>query len=388
MQVVLAGGGTAGHISPALALADALRREDPGIGITALGTARGLEVELIPKHGYNLRLIPAVPLPRRLTADLLRVPGRLRDAVDQAAGILDDVKADVVVGFGGYVALPAYLAARRRQVPIVVHEANARPGLANRIGARFTRFVATSTPDTRLPHARFVGIPLRSAITNLDRGATQAPARAELGLGPAAPTLLVSGGSQGARRLNEAAVAAAPALAAAGVQVLHAHGPANTVTLPPPATGAPTYRAVPYLERMELAYAAADFMLCRAGALTCAELAAVGLPAAYVPLPIGNGEQRLNAEPIVRAGGGLVVDDADLDAAWISGHVIPVLTDPDRLATMGAAAASCGHRDADQVLVRMVRKAAARGAARGSSPASDPAAGSGAGPGLGPGDGQ
>jgi len=363
VQVVLAGGGTAGHIWPALALADALRRADPGVGITALGTARGLEVSMVPEHGYDLRLIPAVPLPRRPTADLLMLPGRIREAVAATVAVLDDVKADVVVGFGGYVALPAYLAARRRRTPIVVHEANARPGLANRIGARFTRFVATSTPGARLPHARFVGIPLRPAILELDRAAMRTPARAHFGLDPVAPTLLVSGGSQGARRLNEATAEAAPALAGAGIQVLHVPGPANTVTLPPRPHGAPPYLIVPFVDRMELAYAAADLMLGRAGAMTCAELAAVGLPAAYVPLPIGNGEQRLNAEPIVRAGGGLLVADADLNGAWIERELIPVLTDPARLATMGAAAAGCGHRDADEVLVRMVRKAAARGAA-------------------------
>lgn len=363
MHVVLAGGGTAGHIWPALALADALRRDDPGIGVTALGTARGLEVGMVPEHGYDLRLIPAVPLPRRPTLDLVSVPGRLRAAVAATAAVLDDVKADVVVGFGGYVALPAYLAARRRRTPIVVHEANARPGLANRIGARFTRFVATSTPSTRLPHARFVGIPLRAPILELDRAAMRGPARADFALDPAAPTLLVSGGSQGARRLNDAAIAAAPALGAAGIQVVHVHGLANTVTVPDRLAGAPPYRTVPFVDRMELAYAAADFMLCRAGAMTCAELAAIGLPAAYVPLPIGNGEQRLNAEPIVQAGGGLLVADAALDAAWIERELVPLLTDPARLAAMGAAAAGCGHRDADKVLVRMVRKAAARGAA-------------------------
>jgi UDP-N-acetylglucosamine--N-acetylmuramyl-(pentapeptide) pyrophosphoryl-undecaprenol N-acetylglucosamine transferase len=141
------------------------------------------------------------------------------------------------------------------------------------------------------------------------------------------------------------------------------HGLANTVTVPGRPAGAPPYRTVPFVDRMELAYAAADFMLCRAGAMTCAELAAIGLPAAYVPLPIGNGEQRLNAEPIVRAGGGLLVADAELDAAWIERKLIPVLLDEGLLAAMGAAAAGCGHRDADKVLVRMVRKAAARGAA-------------------------
>jgi UDP-N-acetylglucosamine--N-acetylmuramyl-(pentapeptide) pyrophosphoryl-undecaprenol N-acetylglucosamine transferase len=369
VHVVLAGGGTAGHIEPALALADALRRADPDVGITALGTARGLETRLVPERGYDLRLIPAVPLPRKPTPALISVPGRLAGTVRRAAEVLAEVKADVVAGFGGYVALPGYLAARRLGVPMVVHEANARPGIANRIGARLTTFVGVATPDVKLPHARYLGIPLRQAIATLDRTARRAEARAAFGLDPHRPTLLVFGGSQGARRLNEVMAASASMLLAAGVQVLHAIGPNNKLWVETPA-GAPPYLTVPYLERMDLAYAAADLTLCRAGAMTCAELAAVGLPAVYVPLPIGNGEQRLNAMPVVRAGGGLLVDDADLTTSWLREHALPLLTDPARLASMGAAAAEFGRRDADEELVRMVREAMAAGgsgAPRGSS---------------------
>ncbi len=359
MHVVLAGGGTAGHIEPALALADALRREDPAVGITALGTQRGLETRLVPERGYALELVPAVPLPRRPTPDLVRVPGRLAGAVARVAEVLDDVKADVVVGFGGYVAMPAYLAARRRGVPIVVHEANARAGIANRVGARFTQLVAVSTPDTRLPHARHIGIPLRRTIATLDRAALRAQGREFFGLAGDRPVLLVTGGSQGARRLNDTVVAAAPAIAAAGVQVLHVIGPNNTVNVSLP-DGSPPYVTVPYVDRMDLGYAAADVALCRAGAMTCAEVAAVGLPAVYVPLPIGNGEQRLNAAPVVRAGGGLIVDDADLSAGWISANVVPLLRDAGRLAAMGTAAAAFGRRDADEQLARMVHEAVDR----------------------------
>ena len=161
MSVVLAGGGTAGHIEPALALADALRRADPQLSIVCLGTERGLETRLVPLRGYELALIPPVPLPRQLTPQLLSVPGRLGTSVSAAARVLAEARADVLVGFGGYVATPAYLAARRHHVPIVVHEANARPGLANRLGARFTTHVFTGQPDTKLPHARYIGIPLR-----------------------------------------------------------------------------------------------------------------------------------------------------------------------------------------------------------------------------------
>ncbi|HWH29156.1 MAG TPA: UDP-N-acetylglucosamine--N-acetylmuramyl-(pentapeptide) pyrophosphoryl-undecaprenol N-acetylglucosamine transferase, partial [Mycobacteriales bacterium] len=296
LSVVIAGGGTAGHVEPALATADAVRRLRPDAVVTALGTAAGLEARLVPARGYELAEIPRVPLPRRPTPDLLRVPGRLRGAVRQARRHLDRVDADVVVGFGGYVALPAYLAARRRHTPVVVHEANARAGLANRIGARLTPHVAAAVEGSGLKDARVVGIPLRPQIATLDRAATRAEARRAFGLPPEGRVLLVTGGSQGALRLNRAVAGAARDLASAGVSVLHVAGPRQvdavrtTLGDRPPAT----HHVLPYVDRMDLAYAAADLAVCRAGAMTCAELAAVGLPAVYVPLPIGNGEQALN----------------------------------------------------------------------------------------------
>src|SRR5580692_9956573 len=353
MSVVLAGGGTAGHIEPALALADALRRADPRVLIPCLGTERGLETRLVPLRGYDLELIPAVPLPRSLDPQLLSVPGRLGAAVGAATEVLDEVRAEVVVGFGGYVATPAYLAARRRRVPIVVHEANSRPGLANKIGARLTTHVFTGQPGARLPHATFIGIPIRREIAGLDRLALGDKARAHFGLRPDLPVLLITGGSQGARSLNHAAVTAAPWIRAAGVQVLHIIGPRSDIDVPP-GGGETPYVTLPYLDRMDLAYAAADFALCRAGAMTCAELTAVGLPAAYVPLPHGNGEQRKNAVPIEQVGGGIIVDDAQLSPAWITETLLPVVLDPELVAAMSRAAAGAGRRDADRWLAAEV----------------------------------
>src|ERR1700761_4898975 len=356
MRVVLAGGGTAGHIEPALALADALRQADPSAMIICLGTERGLETRLVPMRGYELALIPAVPLPRAGTPRLLAVPGKLAGAVSAAAGVLDRMKADVLVGFGGYVATPGYLAARRRHVPVVVHEANPRPGLANKLGARLTEHVYTGNPATQLQHATYLGIPIRREIAELDRLGLGDKARAHFGLRPHPPVLLVTGGSQGARSLNNALYGALDLLRSSGVQVLHVTGPRNEAEAPPPGSGAPgaPYVAVPYVDRMDLAYAAADFALCRAGAMTCAELTAVGLPGAYVPLPHGNGEQRLNAEPIVAGGGGLMVDDADLTPDWIRTVLLPVLLDIDRVANMSEAAAALGRKDADRALAAAV----------------------------------
>jgi UDP-N-acetylglucosamine--N-acetylmuramyl-(pentapeptide) pyrophosphoryl-undecaprenol N-acetylglucosamine transferase len=363
-SVVLAGGGTGGHIEPMLALADALLRRgaaDGGLRITCLGTARGLETRLVPARGYDLRLIPPVPLPRKPTVDLLRVPGRVISSVAETRAVLRELSADVVVGFGGYVALPAYLAARRERIPVVVHEQNALPGLANRIGARLAQRVAVTVPGTPLCGAEHVGMPLRTAISTLDRPARRAEARATFGLDRDRPTLLVFGGSQGAASLNRAAAGAAEALTAAGVQVLHARGPKNTdVTVPARPPGSAPYVVVDYLERMDLAYAAADLALCRSGAVTVAELSAVGLPAVFVPLPIGNGEQRRNALPVVDAGGGLLVDDADLSPSWIEEHVIPMVTDPAALARYARHAAAAGARDADERLADIVLEVAAK----------------------------
>lgn len=356
-RILLAGGGSAGHTSPLLATADALLRLRADVEITALGTPRGLETRVIPAAGYPLELVPPVPLPRRPGAELLRVPGRLVGALRATLEVLDRVRPDVVVGFGGYVSVPAYLAARRRRVPLVVHEGNALPGIANKVGARLTTHVATSFPDTRLPHAQYLGLPVRRMISTLDRAALRARARASFGLEPDLPTLLVTGGSQGARRLNESVAAAADAFAEAHVQVVHVVGPTGSAS-PQRRPGGPPYVVLPYVDRMDLAYAAADAVLCRAGSNTVTEVSGVGLPAIYVPLPHGNGEQALNARPVVEAGGGLLVADDELTPAWVRREVTALLGDPARLEAMSRAATEVVPLDADEKLARMVLAAA------------------------------
>ncbi len=361
-SVVLAGGGTGGHIYPLLAFADCLRRHDPGIRITCLGTPKGLETELIPRAGYDLRHIPAYQLPRAINMNLLRTPDRMFRSSRAARAILDEVAADVVVGCGGYVAVPAYLAAWRRHTPIVIHEVNVPPGVANKLGMRFTDQVAVGFPHQPaqsevLRDATVVGVPLRRAITTLDREGMRAAARKHFGLDIDRPTLFVFGASQGARSINLAMAGAARAVTDAGIQVLHVIGARNDDVAIPGGLNAP-YVTVKFINEMELAYAAADFALCRGGAMTCAETAALGVPAVYVPLPYGNGEQRRNALPVVEAGGGLLVDDAELSPEWIARTVVPIVTDPDRVAAMGAAAAAYGRRDGDEALREFVLKAA------------------------------
>jgi UDP-N-acetylglucosamine--N-acetylmuramyl-(pentapeptide) pyrophosphoryl-undecaprenol N-acetylglucosamine transferase len=353
-SVVLAGGGTGGHIYPLLAFAQCLRRHQPQLRITCVGSSKGLEGQLIPAAGFELRQVPAYQLPRSVNLDLALTPTRMLRSMRAGRAILDDVQADVVVGFGGYVSVPAYLAAWRRRTPLVIHEMNVPPGVANRLGMRFTRHIAVGFPhqpgaSPLLSEARMTGVPLRAAIATLDRREVQHGAREHFGLIPHLPVLFVFGASQGSRSINLAVAAAAKAITSAGIQVLHVTGARNEPVEVPPDLPLP-YVTVPYVGDMELGYAAADLVLSRGGGMTLAEVTTVGLPAIYVPLPYGNGEQRRNALPVVQAGGGLMVDDADLTPEWIEKTVIPLANDPVRLRDMGQAAARFGRPDGDEAL--------------------------------------
>jgi UDP-N-acetylglucosamine--N-acetylmuramyl-(pentapeptide) pyrophosphoryl-undecaprenol N-acetylglucosamine transferase len=363
-SVVLAGGGTGGHIYPLLAFADAVRRHFPQARITTLGSPKGMENELIPAAGYELRSIPAFQLPRSINLNLIRTPDRMYKSAHAAGRILDEVQADVVVGFGGYVSVPAYLAAWRREVPIVIHEVNVPPGVANRMGMKFTKNVAVGFPQQTelvesLKDARVVGVPLRTAIARMDRWAMRPQALDHFGLRPDLPVLFVSGGSSGARTINLAVAGAAKKLTHAGIQVLHVQGGRNDPFEVPGDLPVP-YVVVPYLSDMQLGYAAADLMLCRGGAITVAETTAIGMPAVYVPYPYSNQEQKRNALPVVEAGGGLLVDDAEVTPEWVERTVIPLARDPQRLLAMGTAAGAYGRRDGDEALLDFVCEVIAR----------------------------
>lgn len=373
--VLLAGGGTAGHVNPLLAVAEELRARDPELHLAVLGTAEGLESRLVPERGLEMHVVPKVPLPRRPTPDWFKLPRLLRAAVDAAGAAIDQTGARAVVGFGGYVSTPAYLAARSRGVPVVVHEQNARAGLANRLGARTAAAVAVTFPGTRLPGAQVTGLPLRPEIAGLladrarDPEGTRRRAAAELGFDPARVTLLVTGGSLGAVSVNRAVAAQARAILATGAEVLHLTGAGKAEDVRAAVRGVPgaeRYHVREYLGEMEQALAVADLVLCRSGAGTVSELAALGIPAVYVPLPVGNGEQRLNAQPVVAEGGGLLVADEDLTGEWIAAHLLPLL-DPaaaDERREMGAAAARVGVPDAAARVADLVLEALAEGERR------------------------
>ncbi|CAN5424566.1 undecaprenyldiphospho-muramoylpentapeptide beta-N-acetylglucosaminyltransferase [soil metagenome] len=351
---LLAGGGTAGHVNPLLATADRLRERDPDATVLVRGTAEGLEARLVPERGYELLTIPRTPFPRRPNGELLRFPGRWLASIAAARQHIRERHVDVVVGFGGYASAPAYRAAKRERVPIAIHEANARPGLANRLGARLTRFVGVTFASTRLRNGRVVGFPLRREIELLDRAASRDEGARRFGLDPARPTLLVTGGSSGAQRINDTVSASAPVILQAGWQLLHLSGGLRDAIADPGLAG---YHIAEYADRMELAFAASDLVVARAGSATVSEVSAVGLPAVFVPYPVGNGEQQLNAQDAVAAGGALLVLDAAFTPTWVAEALVPVLQNRVRLSEMAARIASVGHRDGADRMVELVFEA-------------------------------
>lgn len=356
-SIVLAGGGSAGHVSPLLAIAAELRKQVPGAEISVIGTARGLETRLVPAAGFDLSLIEPVPFPRRPSLAALRFIPRFLKARKQAMNVVDAVAADVVVGVGGYVCTPVYLAAKARKVPMVIHEANITVGLANRVGARFTTALAKAFTQCHFPGASWVGMPMRADIASLDRAAERVGARERLGLRQDAPVLVVTGGSLGAVRINERIAALIPEFDARGIQVVHLTGAGKSVLGADGAVlSSENYQQREYLDTMADAYAAADMVICRAGAGTVCEVAATGVPAVFVPLPIGNGEQKFNAATLSDHGAALQVSDAEFSEQWVRLHVFPILEDPGALKTMSERALALGKRDAAELMARLVRE--------------------------------
>lgn len=350
---LLAGGGTAGHVNPLLAVADRISARHSDATVLVLGTQEGLEARLVPARGYELLTVARLPFPRRINASALRFPARFRDAVAQTQTLIRDNKIDVVVGFGGYASAPAYIAAWREKVPLVVHEANARPGIANRLGSWVATSVGIAFASTRLRKSTFVGMPLRVEVENLDRRGERAAAIRYFGLDDSKPVLLVTGGSLGARHINQTIEQSVTLLLGAGWQVVHIAGEKSEVVDP----GLVGYRLLKYCDRMELAMAVADLAVARAGSATVSEFSAVGVPAVYVPYPVGNGEQRFNAKDAVAAGGALLVADAEFTPEWVRTMLVPLLRDRALIAEMALATLTVGVLDGADRMVDLVDSA-------------------------------
>lgn len=353
---LLAGGGTAGHVNPLLAVADRLR-ELGNAEILVLGTAEGLETRLVPERGYELATIEKVPMPRSVGPATLRFPRRFLGAVRDIRRLIRERGIDVVVGFGGFVSAPAYVAAWREKLPIVVHEANAKPGFANRLGSQLTRYVGVAFPGTRLRGARLVGMPLKHDLETLDPVATRPEALRHFGFDETARVLLVTGGSLGARSINETVWTSAATILGTGWSILHITGERSELG----SSSLPGYLVIPFCDRMDLAFSAAQLAIARAGSATVSELTALGIPAVYVPLPIGNGEQRRNAAGVVKAGGALLVDNADFTPSWVSEVLVPLLSDPVTIAELTARTAASAIAGGTARMVELVLEAVAGG---------------------------
>lgn len=366
-RVLLAGGGTAGHVNPLLALAKHLREQ--GYQLDILGTKEGKEATLLPAAGFDYTVIARIPLPRRPSAQLFTLPSRMRQTVKQVQDLIRRRQIEVVVGFGGYVSTPAYLAAKKCAVPIIIHEQNVRPGLANRLAARWAAGIGTTFSQTKLQAGKGqtiqIGLPLREEIACLVKTlSAQSSARSfrekaagRFDLDPDKPTLLVTGGSLGAQSINEAFIQAIPKLDPK-VQVLHLTGKGKDQPVKAAVAAArlSNYRVVDYLMQMEDAFGLADLVVSRAGAGMVAELAALGKPAIFVPLPIGNGEQKLNAQELVANSGAYLVENADFSAGYITEQVLPLLSDRPKLAKMAKQAQETGQTGAVEKLTKMINQ--------------------------------
>jgi len=338
-KIVFAGGGTAGHIQPALAVARLWKKTYPADQIVFLGTSSGLETKLVPAAGFDLELITRVRIPRSLSFDLVKVPGSLRRSVGQSKNVLKD--ADLLFGFGGYVCAPAYLAARSLKVPIVIHEANAQPGWANRLGARYTDALAVGSPVTHGPYAQalITGLPLRDDITSLLTAHHSADentwnelrvkAKRDLGIHSGNKVVLVFGGSQGSQAINSVIENTRKLIKERPITIVHSVGAANDL----PASD-DTYISFSYIEDMATAYLASDLVIARSGAITCSEVGALGKYALFIPLPIGNGEQSVNADHLVEMGRARVLEQSSFTASWLLDNIDSMLATSDQLSDL------------------------------------------------------
>jgi UDP-N-acetylglucosamine--N-acetylmuramyl-(pentapeptide) pyrophosphoryl-undecaprenol N-acetylglucosamine transferase len=370
LRVLIAAGGTGGHVFPGLALARTLVARDPATTVSFAGTTRGIEGRSVPAAGFEVDMLPILPLSRRLSVETVLSPGAAVAGVGAATRLLKRRRIDVVAGMGGYVTLPVAMAAKLSGIPVVLHEQNAVPGIANKLAARVATTVALGVAEAAAAFggARtvVVGNPVRPELAHLDRDALRTEALTAFGLDPARRTLFVFGGSQGARRLNNALIDATASWPRPDIiQVLHACGKrdedavrAGWAAVEPRGL---RVQVVPFVDRMDLAYAATDLAVTRAGALTVAELTVAGVPAIMVPLPHATaGHQAANAAVLAAAGGVVHIPDAELTGPRLAEEAAVLLDDPGTLASMGKVMRDLARPEAAEDLADTVLAAAGR----------------------------
>jgi undecaprenyldiphospho-muramoylpentapeptide beta-N-acetylglucosaminyltransferase len=349
---IVTGGGTAGHVLPALAIADALvAAGHPRAAIHYAGSERGIEARLVPPTGYPMTLLPGRGIQRRVALANVAAVWGLLVAAARALRLVGRLRPSVVIAVGGYASVAVGLAAVLRRVPLVVAEQNAVPGAANRLLARFALASAVSFEGTPLPHAVVTGNPIRPEIVAIDPARDRAAARRQFGVGDGRRVVLVFGGSLGALRINRAVLAALPEWRERDdLTVHHVVGARDWDAISavvPGDVGRVEYRPVRYEDDMPAALAAADLAVCRSGSSTCFELAAVGLPAVLVPSPYVTADQQThNARRLVDAGAAVLVPDAELDGARLVAEVDRLLADDERRVEMAVAARAWARPDA------------------------------------------
>ncbi|HET9406147.1 MAG TPA: undecaprenyldiphospho-muramoylpentapeptide beta-N-acetylglucosaminyltransferase [Candidatus Sulfotelmatobacter sp.] len=351
MRAILAGGGTGGHVIPALAIANKLK-QDYAAEVLFIGTARGIENRLVPAAGYPLQLVRVGALKNVSLVTRAKTAFDLPRAVWDAARMLNEFAPDVVIGVGGYASGPAMLAAIMKHIPTLAFEPNAIPGFANRVVARFVSGAAVYFPQTAnyFRNAKVTGVPVRQAFFEIPpkRGGT--------------PTLLVFGGSQGAHAINQAMIRCLPVLQgeAPGIHIIHQTGERdyNDARAAYEKLGE-SAEVFKFIDDMPAAFARVDLVVCRSGASTVAEIAAAGKPAIFVPFPrAADDHQRVNAEALARAGAAVVVEESKLEGVWLAETIAALLQDAQRLRRMSDAARGLAHPNAAREIAAMAARVA------------------------------
>ena len=366
MRVMIAGGGTGGHISPGIAIADALERSAPGIEVFFIGRRGSIEERLVGRTGRDFVAVPSMGLRRSADIRNVAMPFVVFAGFVRALGVLASRRPAVAVGTGGFVSMPPVLAARALRIPVVLQEQNSYPGLATRVLSRSAASVHTSFEETavHLPRAREIalsGNPVRSEFEATDR----VESRGRLGLDPEGAVVLFVGGSRGAWRINEAVASAAARMAGMGVELVVQTG-ADDVEKVRAAVAEAGVTAIvePFFDDMATAYAASDLVVSRSGATAIAEIEIVGRPSVLVPYPYATeGHQMKNARAVEQAGAAVVVPDHELNGERLADEISELLKDVARLALMAERARALARPDAAERVAEAVLALARRGSA-------------------------